>query len=447
MCMPEIQPAHCSPSQQARRRLAFTVLSVMVLAGCTIVQPVPPSVGGAGAGGMMSWSRPAPGDATPECIDRDQFVGGLGEAMCELDAQRIALVRLSADAINEVATYNALLWPLGAGMLYEPLRGAPSSNLLLPAVLMAGAYGFINSGIPGRQQAYLTAAGSLGCAILGASVDLVRKPKSPGPADVATADVVGDATRVLALREQTGVFEKERIKLLSGLRPRASVAGRPAASWADSVTRKHASTGGGAVSGSDTRAQVASLTLAQLDTAHATIGQGTALQRRIDGAAMRLRAQRSRIEGVLQDTLASKAPPPADPVSVANSLFANANKLLNLQSTAVPPAAPRDAALPPSVFDGLDKDSRARVEAFQKDHAAPLRSAERAVQEGVDGHAARLRTLVPLLEEAGCAATAVAVAAPANSTRPPTGVTSGSGSSTGGAAGGASVPSGTPLSP
>ena len=165
------------------------------LAGCSILDPVPPAAGGYrlsnakrmndgaatssdAASKTATSSSDSPEDAakkaqpTParDCAEgklaSDCFAGGLGEAIDAMDTRRVELVNLARNVSNGNAAYNASLYPAGAVAVFEKLRGATNRNLLVPAAAAAGLYGFVNSGVVDRERHYLRAAGELHCAIV-----------------------------------------------------------------------------------------------------------------------------------------------------------------------------------------------------------------------------------------------------------------------------------------
>lgn len=449
------------PPHRAQPCSAATLLAAAIaplLASCSILQPVPPL---AVDRGVMRWSpgqpaKPAaqggPGQAAvpPTCSDDTRFAGGLGAAMCEVDQQRLDLVSRAAETINQTASYNALLWPIGAGVMYEMLRGATNQNLLLPAALAAGAYGFMSAGVPERQQIYLATARKLGCALVGASVNLypVKDIKAPWD-DAPTFDIaplLALNTSIRDLRQETKRYEAARANLLPQLKPRLGAAGRPAGSTQEAIVRKHAGTGDGSSRGKDSRDPLAAQTASRLTAASRLLADGVSLARRIAGAGLLLRAERSRIEGEMINLIAAKAPPPADPASVASALVATSKQLLKLQagesqralSAAGSSADPLDPALPAEVYDGLSDVSMTKLADFQKDYAAPLRQAQRQLASWLDEHEARRVDVNQALQQAGCTvlessplaaaapATPAPPAPPANTPRPTTSLTNGS---------------------
>ena len=384
-----------------------------ILVGCTIVQPVPtpPSVNG-----VMSWEGQAGQGTSPaepdRCRDAWGFAGDLGRAMCEVDHFRLTLVARSSGVLNENAGYNAALWPAGVAVVFEKLRGATNANLLLPATVALGSYGFMNAGIPERQQAYLATARQLGCAILTASGDLYAIRDAHAPGDTPPLDDLAPPYRLSAalhtLRARAAEYEVARSELLASLKPKPGVAGAAPANSGEAILRQHRGKGDGSSPGADTRDGVAQETATRLNFSYRRLGEGTRLARHIDGAALRLRAERSRIEAGLHERLAAKAAPPADPTSIVAALLkspgllqAQAGERTQRASTAESDTL--DAALPARLFDGLDPASQKALTKFQATHAAALRGAERAVSLLLEEHESRHADLKPVLAQAGCA--------------------------------------------
>jgi len=391
-----------------------------LLTGCTIVQPVPESAQGGRLSSRLSDATARAADpaasaaAAKECDGPSAYAGRLDLAICDADARRLSYVRRSADVLNQTATYNALLWPLGAAGLYEKLRGAANSSLLLPAAVAAGAYGFISSGVPDRQRNYLAAARQLSCAIVASGVDLYATGEVDSDAHdrhaLRLASPMPLAAAVSDLRLQIGQYEQGRADVLAQLKPRPGSAAQASTNFFDAAALRH-NGGGGGSQRSDSRALVRGETRARLNHAYAELGRAQALLRRLSsGAASRaLRAEAARVDAELQERLALKAAPPADPASVAVSLLATQRSLLQLQAgrdTQTPTVDVLEPALPPEAYDGLDAGSADKLRGFQRQHAALLRAAQAEVADWLARHEAGRRDVDIALVQAGCTTTA-----------------------------------------
>jgi hypothetical protein len=411
------------PGTQARplRRVrAATGVGAALLAGCGVLNPVPDAaLGGRLAprapGTAAAAGQPLTAAATvPACANSASFVGALDVAVCEVDARRLGYLQRSADVLNGQANYNALLWPLGAVAVYEKLRGAPNAKLLLPAVLGTAAYGFVSSGIPDRQKVYLDAARQLACAIVAAGPDLYQPHEiDPLPGPVQTPRTLRGV--LVDLGHSVDAYEGARADLLAMLKPRpgtAAVAGSN-----DVFGRWQAAAGGrAATKGEDSRGKVATETQARLVQARAQLALGQALLRRLESGApaAALLGRAARIDAQVQQQLADKAPPPANPASAAAEFKALARATLTLQAnidgaTAAALPDPLDAALPVAIFDGLDAGSQQRLQQFQQLQMAHLRKASQHVGDWLARHRAGQQDAGAALEQAGCSAGAVAL--------------------------------------
>lgn len=450
-------PERSKPSPRRRvvpaRRRWLAALALLGLTSCGVFTPVPEMAPNA----LSPWLPPEVAGSSDPAASAAQagtcrsapphldFAGGLGQAICELDARRLSYLRLSANELNTTSTYNAMLWPLAGGMLYELLRGAPNSNLLLPSVVAATSYGMMNSGIPGRQQIYLAASRQLACAIVASGADLYPATEvrveakawapPPRPAPLAAA--------VVALRSQIDVYESERARLLADAMPRPGTRAEPVDSYSAARNRFSGAAAGGS-KGGDSRPMLSDQTRVRLTEARKHLVEGQALLRWLDGrAAAALRGEGARIDAALHEQLAAKAPPLAVPASVTASLADLQKGMLKLQSGAEGGGEgaidPSEAALPSAVFDGLSDPTRKALRTFQSEQGIPLRRATQDVADWIARHKTGQAEVKALLAQIGCnpaAPPAAALPAPASS-RPTT-------SNSGGAA---NVPSQSRLSP
>lgn len=417
------------PRPPSGQGLAVAILAAGSLIACGVIDPVPaessatrlwraPPVSGkaaeAGGGSASKGTGTATADASA-CPDDSEFIGGLGAAICEADQRRLAYLQRSATAINSIANYNAMLWPLGAAAVHEKLRGAPNSKLILPAVLAAASYGFINAGIPKREAIYIEAARQLGCAIVGAGPDLYRWSEVD-PQNVAVPHQAPHALRPalsqLALHIKS--YDEARADLLADLQPRAgkpAVAGAPRSNNVfERWTAPPSGGGKAAVKGADKRPEVAAETRARLVHARAQLAEGHVVLRRLEGGATAtaLRGRIALIDATVHKQLAEQAPAPTSPASAASDFKTLARAIVTLQASAdasEPTSAkpdPLETALPHTVYDGLDAKSADALRKFQKVHAAPLRNQVQAVGDWLARHATTRQEVAQTLEASGC---------------------------------------------
>lgn len=425
--------------RRLRRRDGSHRLSIGLVAlactACTLFEPVPPEArsarlwqpAGRDAGAIRS------AEAGSECESPSRFAGDLDLAICVADAQRLAYVEHAAVVLNAEASYNALLWPLGAAAVYEKLRGAGNRSLLLPAALASASYGLMTSGIPDREANYLAAARRLACAIGAAGADLYPRthvdtrawpywqPESPSLVPLEPA--------VTTLRTAVANYEAERTLLLADAKPRPASATRSSnVTYLDAV---FALTGRGGAAGRNSVPQLEAETKAKLAGARKRLAQGDALLRRLQSgaAAQSLRQEAADVEAELQQQLAAKAPPPALPANVAATLVANTQAVVQLQGAVAERDGEAldagDAALSSKALDGLHPDTAKRVAAFQRDQAVPLWRALLPVDEWLARHAAERDELARTLAAAGCVAAGSALPAttrPRTAARPATSV-------------------------
>jgi len=166
-----------------RRTAAPLVLAL--LAGCTVLQPIPPlrndlyfpsitrnlapdncSQAGADATGCLVPAVPLEG-----------YFGGLGHEIWSVDLERRKYAAMAAEKTNLASLYNAMLWPTGAYLVgRSAITSLPNSVLIGVSSFLTAAYGVLGSGIPDRDKLYMEASIGLTCAIALATVDLYAKP-------------------------------------------------------------------------------------------------------------------------------------------------------------------------------------------------------------------------------------------------------------------------------
>lgn len=406
-------------SDPSRYRTAVH-LAVLLVAGCAVLDPV--NLPKKGSSNILALPQPAnvpshpDGAAAPPHCDGAKcyagFAGGLGEAIAEMDERRLQLTQLGADVVNTTATYNALLWPIGAAVLYQRMV-TPSYSLLLPAAVAAGSYGFMASGVSDRDKHYLATARQLGCQIVDASVDLY---KTVDLSEAATKNENGNRVRAQTrggvrlpglyralddLQEKIETYAENRDTQLSAL-----VLERPKAAPSSGLTldefrrQNGASPKAGTAAPKDSRTKILDAAGREIARARATKKSGDEMRRRIDDSGLRLRARWSAVEASAQEQLSSRVPPPQDPRVVAGRIAELIGGMAAAQADAV---RDDDAAFDPAWLDGLDKASRDKVIAFIA-ATRKLQAATANVQGWLDDDAARRKSVDGTLASMNCKA-------------------------------------------
>ena len=371
-------------------RTASAALFGLVLGGCTITQPVPeaPRSGGfftvlpaALAASAVPLSVPPGTDlcvalpTLPAC-----FADGLGEAIEWVDGQRQAHLVRARQVSNGNASYNALLYPFGAAAVYEKLRGASTRNLLLPSVVAAAVYGYMNSGVPERERHYLRAAVALHCAVLRQAEWLYRRDEIDAKASAASRQHDRSLERVMAdLREHSAAFAAARLSLLGKLKvPKA--AGSPAGA----IDRRKA--GSGPATAKDLRSDIMLRTQDQLQQARLALAALDDLRAGIRSAAWRLSTDAQALNTAVQKDLSDKVPLPRDPQVVAKDFKAMA---LALAQAGEQDAALMDPVLPAALLKQLDEPTAEAMVDFGQKHGVQLAKAYFEAQRWVVTHKRR----------------------------------------------------------
>lgn len=380
--------------------------AVIGLSGCSILEPIPKS-DGQGYFGMGGAAKAEPGTAPttppaqPTCTNGAVasnaacFADGLGLAMDRQETKRRELLGMAREVVHTQASFNALLYPFGAVAVYEKLRGAPNSNLLLPAVAGTAAYGFLGSGIPEREKQYLQTAMELQCSLAWhgqwlyldrnvtghgsttteeETVTLERFAKRNSDRTVQTTStyrqrlVSGSLEDVtMDLADKLKIFQSERNVLLGKLKGKPG-SGAPAGA----LERVK---GGNGTSGKNTTGAVDQRLRQQATLVRATLKGLESLRGEIASAAFRLTADADVIHGDLQRRLTDKLPALKDPHVVARELL-DPNKSLAAKAEADEDAAGvMDSTMPSEALSGLSDTSRTAVASFGKKEGAGLETA------------------------------------------------------------------------
>ena len=372
-------------------RTASAAFIGLLLGGCTITQPVPeaPRSGGfftvlpaALAASAVPLSLPPGTDlcvalpTLPAC-----FADGLGEAIEWVDQQRQAHLARARAVSNGNASYNALLYPFGAAAVYEKLRGATTRNLLLPSVVAAAVYGYMNSGVSERERHYLRAAVALHCAVLRQAEWLYRRDEIEAKASVASQQQHDRSLErvIIDLRNHSAAFASARLSLLGKLK-----APKAAASPAGAIDRRKA--GSGPAAAKDLRGDIMQRTQDQLQQARLALAALDDLRAGIRSAAWRLSTDAQALNTAVQKDLSDKVPLPRDPQVVAKDFKAMA---LALAQAGEQDAALMDPVLPAALLKQLDEPTAEAMVDFGQKPGVQLAKAYFEAQRWVVTHKRR----------------------------------------------------------
>lgn len=375
-------------SGPAFRRRAGGVLMACVLAGCTVLRPVPaPSPPGL-FGSEVKFKRPEGALATEEAAPCDGVqwdeelcvrpaIGDLyapvASAIFRADQRQLYWRRLAGSGINTNTTFNGLLWPAGAVALYQAAtrtgEGAGRAMLRL-SLAGAAAYGLLSSGIPERNKFYLEASRKLSCEILSKSIYVYW-------------DSEVEAMRVaeVQLRRAIGEFKHQRLLLLASIRPRSTSTGgggggKTSNDQIQELVRKYRpgapAGGGGGLSVGNPVEAIERHTAERLKDAEAALDELRTLLQNIEGAGLLLHQASEAIESELAQRLEEKAPPPLQPADVVARLAAMESSLKDaFASRAKAESATgkeQQASSPPMMLrllDRLDKPSGGAWQGFE----------------------------------------------------------------------------------
>lgn len=278
--------------------LVTAMFGAVCVGGCGITQPIEVP-----ATERLFVPDPYRPGATGPCADSYLYAEGLGTEICNTDSLRLKWMEEAAQVSNNAVNFNALSWPFGSAALYYSLK-VSDSTLLLPAAMAAGLYGFLNSGIPGRDAIDRKAAKALACAIVDASADLYTAEEFDG---------FRGALRRLdwAIRN----VEAEQGRLVDGLRvARSGPSKADPDSNPDSIRRL---TGGSPERGrggaADPRPTLERYLADRLAWAREIWAKGQTLEWTVAGSAARLQALRAQVALERQTALAEKAPAMRNP--------------------------------------------------------------------------------------------------------------------------------------
>lgn len=384
-------------------RTATAAFIGLMLGGCTITQPVPevPTSGGyftvqpaALAASATPLSVPP---STNLCLALPTlpacFADGLGETIEAVDRMRLEHLVRAREVSNGNATYNALLYPFGAAAVYEKLRGASNHSLLLPAVVAAAVYGYMNSGVPERERHYLRAAVALHCAVLRQGEWLYRRDEIEAdpsayrrPPDLALERVMAE------LRTQSDAFATARIELQGKLKASKQAPGPTGA-----IDRRKA--GAGPAPAKDLRGDIMQRTQDQAQQARLALGALDDLRSSVRWAAWRLVNDVQALGMTVQKDLSEKVPPPKAPTVVARDFKTMANALAQAGEQ---DAELMDPVLPAALLKHADEATATATTTFGKDYGVKLAKAYFDAQRWVVAHKRRVEQAAADRQALGC---------------------------------------------
>jgi hypothetical protein len=402
------------------------IAAIALMAGCTVMQPITapenasffPRLGTDGqpqSDVEAAYTECASSLPYPGC-----FVGGLGEAIRDVDARRMDLVQQAAGVSNTTASFNALLWPVGGAILLDARTASTTATLTRMAIL-AAAYGFLSSGVPEREKFYLQASHKLFCAIANARPDLYGISDFGDVSAVSKAETFSSADRRLVpaihnLKDQIDEFSETRVTILRKLHLKPT----PQAALG-TVTERRIAIAQGKAMGSgvspDTRPGIEERTRRQYELARTTLREAEEFEQRIRRSGSRLRALWIALENEHHAALAAKVPPLSEPTKVIGQLASEitqlkeATKSLILQGSAQKEpdssatANLQDPHIPEALRKGLDRDSLLELANLENGTYNLLKAVEN-IQRWIDRHSRRAKDIASENEGLGCGATA-----------------------------------------
>jgi len=166
-------------------RWSAALLLLALLAGCTVLQPIPPlrndlyfpSKPRSMAPDSCSQSGADETSCLVPAVPLEGYFGDLGREIWSVDLERRKYAAMAAEKTNLASLYNAMLWPTGAYLVgRSAITSLPTSVLIGVSSFLTATYGVLGSGIPDRDKLYIEASIRLTCAIALATVDLYAKP-------------------------------------------------------------------------------------------------------------------------------------------------------------------------------------------------------------------------------------------------------------------------------
>lgn len=414
------------------RRLWLAGATLGLATGCTIIAPVQTpqadrrfpvsSAADRGTAPCKPHNPDLPGECAPLEVDIDAFHGGLGRALWETDVRRRELIAQAAQHTNINASYNALLWPLGAYFIRKKIRHPEWSALDVAAVATA-SYGFLSSGIPDRDQLYVRTAARMACSITLFDADLYMRKEIKPKGYISNVDdpdwqpAVRAGYTFVELVDQLGreinEFAAERDNVLVNLKLRKQKVGPTGRSGAEKLRLEAMGLAGKPKAQSDPSKEFAFETETLLARARDQLSTALRLRQQLDDAGPRLRRQRIAIEAALTQGLNERTPALQQPTAVAAQIaqafeagMASERKF----SERVSERASKESGTSRSedwlptqaLLADLDEDSRICMTTFWAGERVALKRAMAKLAEWTARHDERLRLAKADAASMGC---------------------------------------------
>ena len=405
----------------AFRHGAMTTALLWLAAGCTIVDPVTlspadrrfpqqgpraPAAASAAVGSDCLTPDRAGRDCEypPEGID--EFHGGLGRAMWEVDLRRRSLALDATERSTLTNAFNALTWPIGTYLVAKKVRD-PSWSARDAAALGFASYKLLGEGVPERDRLYMQASNRLSCSLVLAEAELYAKGL------VARAEEPGLQQLVSGLDAAVRGHALAHEALMVALELATPPQPPPARDETERLRLAALGKGGSPKAPKDPTEALQQISAALAADAAGTLREAQAVLQRLDDAGARLRQTRSRIDAGLQAELQNRTGGPNDPFAVARQIakaFTDGREAesafeqqlrARAQGTNAK-AAPAPWQPTPAALKGLTADARKAVIKFWLEHQAPLRQSQQQVQHWLAAHKARVADAGAQAAQLGC---------------------------------------------
>ncbi|MDH0863334.1 hypothetical protein [Mitsuaria sp. GD03876] len=404
----------------------LAALSLGLATGCTILAPIQTQqadrrfpLKNEGTGNAPCKSA---GETQLECQplqdDIDAFYGGLGRALWETDVRRRALIGQAAAHTNINSAYNAMLWPLGAYFIQKKIRH-PEWSAMDVAALAVASYGFLNSGIPDRDQLYVKTAARMACAMTLFDADLylksevqpddrqLRAPWTDWPLLNPAEDSLGQ--RINQLTWNLRVFTEQRDRVLIGTQLAARKSGPTGRTDTDRRRMEAMGLNSAPKAQKNPSADFLLETDGLITRAEEQLAAAQKLRQQLHDAGDRLRWQRIAIERALVQGLNERTPALQSPTSVATQIaqafesgIDSERKLVNRIKKESGAARREDWAPTPANLADLTQDSRDAMTAFWTGPRPRLKAATANLASWMGGHDERVRLAKAVASGMGC---------------------------------------------
>ena len=407
------QPA----SRWVGARLAM--LPALLAAGCTILAPIqrPPEDRRFPVAFPTTEKVPCfDGQGQSQLCDAplvnaiDDFHGGLGRALWEMDKRRSELIGQAAERTTLNATYNALLWPFGAYFLAKKVHHPGWSALDVSAFAVA-TYGLLGSGIPDRDKLYLKTSARMACAMVEFDADLYLGSEviQPEPSEPVRPGALSLDERLSQLRAALAAFVARRDSVLARLELTASKPGKHGNNSTQQLRLLAMNAATAPTSPQDPTPGILIETDRLAAEAEQQLKAGQALKRRLDSSGARLRLQRSRMEATLAEALNDRTPALDSPLKRGGEITQLVQDLMTASSQVADKVrkqsgSGRSEPWQPTAarLSGLTDESRQCVIGLWTQERRTLREAQAAVADWIAQHDERVNTAKADAQAMGC---------------------------------------------